>query len=92
MYVCMYVCMCVCVFVYICVCVGDHSRRAFVWGVLGACRLLWTASLRLIIIKMVATMAATADVLALSATEVVRIYIYIYYIFIVWVGVCVWCV
>lgn len=50
--------------------VGDPSKRAFTYMVLGGARLIYASAARLIAIKFIASMSASADVLALASTEV----------------------
>lgn len=50
--------------------VGDPSRRAFTYVVLGGARFIYASAARLVAIKFIATMSASADVLALASTEV----------------------
>merc|ERR1712086_1177919 len=50
--------------------VGDPSRRAFTYVVLGGARFIYASAARLAAIKFIATMSASADVLALASTEV----------------------
>merc|ERR1712195_88732 len=50
--------------------VGDPSRRAFTYVVLGGARFIYASAARLVSIKFIATMSASADVLALASTEV----------------------
>merc|ERR1711934_833475 len=49
---------------------GDPSRRAFTYVVLGGARFIYASAARLLALKFVATMSASADVLALASTEV----------------------
>lgn len=49
---------------------GDPSRRAFNYMVLGGARFIYASATRLIAMKFIASMSASADVLALSSTEV----------------------
>jgi len=49
---------------------GDPAKRAFVYFVLGGSRFLLTSIARVMVIKFVASMAASADVLALASIEV----------------------
>merc|ERR1712166_488717 len=49
---------------------GDPSRRAFTYVVLGGARFIYASAARLAAIKFIATMSASADVLALASTEV----------------------
>merc|ERR1712216_323423 len=50
--------------------VGDPSRRAFNYMVLGGARFIYASATRLIAMKFIASMSASADVLALASTEV----------------------
>merc|ERR1719460_101041 len=50
--------------------VGDPSKRAFTYVVLGGARFIYASAARLVAIKFIATMSASADVLALASTEV----------------------
>merc|ERR1711998_77455 len=49
---------------------GDPSKRAFNYAVLGGARFIYASSIRLIAMKFIASMSASADVLALASTEV----------------------
>merc|ERR1711934_677990 len=49
---------------------GDPSKRAFTYVVLGGARFIYASAARLLALKFVATMSASADVLALASTEV----------------------
>merc|ERR1712054_66631 len=49
---------------------GDPSKRAFSYLVLGGARFIYASAARLIAIKFIASMSASADVLALASTEV----------------------
>eukprot|EP00658_Telonema_sp_P-2_P010136 TRINITY_DN1381_c0_g1_i1.p1 TRINITY_DN1381_c0_g1~~TRINITY_DN1381_c0_g1_i1.p1 ORF type:complete len:250 (+),score=56.66 TRINITY_DN1381_c0_g1_i1:152-901(+) len=49
---------------------GDPSKRAFTYVVLGGARFIYASAARLVAIKFIATMSASADVLALASTEV----------------------
>merc|ERR1711934_1034347 len=49
---------------------GDPSKRAFTYVVLGGARFIYASAARLLAIKFIATMSASADVLALASTEV----------------------
>merc|ERR1712216_86028 len=49
---------------------GDPSKRAFNYAVLGGARFVYASATRLIAMKFIASMAASADVLALASTEV----------------------
>ena len=49
---------------------SDKSQRAFTYLTLGGARFLYASAGRLAVMKFIATMSATADVLALSALEV----------------------
>merc|ERR1711907_21217 len=49
---------------------GDPSRRAFTYLVLGGARFVYASAARLIAVKFIASMSASADVLALASTEV----------------------
>jgi len=49
---------------------GDPSKRAFNYAVLGGARFVYASSIRLIAMKFIASMSASADVLALASTEV----------------------
>merc|ERR1712216_903431 len=50
--------------------VGDPSKRAFNYAVLGGARLVYASATRLIAMKFIASMSASADVLAMASTEV----------------------
>merc|ERR1712216_414012 len=50
--------------------VGDPSKRAFNYAVLGGARLIYASATRLIAMKFIASMSASADVLAMANTEV----------------------
>merc|ERR1711988_792289 len=49
---------------------GDPSKRAFSYLVLGGARSIYASATRLIAMKFIASMSASADVLALASTEV----------------------
>ena len=49
---------------------SDKSQRAFTYLTLGGARFLYASAGRLAVMKFIATMSASADVLALSALEV----------------------
>merc|ERR1711939_182318 len=49
---------------------GDPSKRAFNYAVLGGARFIYASATRLIAMKFIASMSASADVLALASTEV----------------------
>merc|ERR1712164_73505 len=49
---------------------GDPSKRAFTYLVLGGARFVYASAARLIAVKFIASMSASADVLALASTEV----------------------
>jgi ubiquinol-cytochrome c reductase iron-sulfur subunit len=49
---------------------GDPSKRAFSYLVLGGARFIYASATRLIAMKFIASMSASADVLALASTEV----------------------
>ena len=49
---------------------GDPSKRAFTYLVFSAARFTYSAAIRLIILKFIYSMSASADVLALSTAEV----------------------
>merc|ERR1712166_731364 len=49
---------------------GDPSKRAFTYVVLGGARFIYASAIRLVAMKFIASMAASADVLALASTEV----------------------
>merc|ERR1712046_69081 len=49
---------------------GDPSKRAFNYAVLGGARFVYASAARLIAVKFIASMSASADVLALASTEV----------------------
>lgn len=48
----------------------DPSKRAFTYAVLGGARFVYASATRLIAMKFIASMSASADVLALASTEV----------------------
>eukprot|EP01041_Mallomonas_annulata_P005778 gene5778-11676_t len=48
---------------------GDPTRREFTYFMLGGARLVYASAARLALIKFVASMSATADVLALASAE-----------------------
>lgn len=48
---------------------GDESKRAFTYFVLGSAKFMYASMVRLLVIKFVASMSASADVLALASTE-----------------------
>merc|ERR1712146_289525 len=50
--------------------IDDKSQRNFVYFVSGGARVFYASAARLAVIKIVASLSASADVLALSATEV----------------------
>merc|ERR1712178_584460 len=50
--------------------VGGPSKRAFTYMVLGGARIIYASAARLIAIKFIASMSASANVLALASTEV----------------------
>lgn len=49
---------------------SDTNRRAFTYFVLGSARFMYASAIRLAAIRLVSTMSASADVLALSSIEV----------------------
>mmetsp|Transcript_15029 Transcript_15029/g.15145 ORF Transcript_15029/g.15145 Transcript_15029/m.15145 type:complete len:217 (-) Transcript_15029:109-759(-) len=49
--------------------VGDPTRREFTYFMLGGARLVYASAARLALIKFVASMSASADVLALASAE-----------------------
>lgn len=49
--------------------VGDPSKRAFTYFVMGGTRFLFISAARLLVLKFVSSMTASADVLALASAE-----------------------
>eukprot|EP00472_Partenskyella_glossopodia_P004622 CAMPEP_0197523114 /NCGR_PEP_ID=MMETSP1318-20131121/8116_1 /TAXON_ID=552666 /ORGANISM="Partenskyella glossopodia, Strain RCC365" /LENGTH=240 /DNA_ID=CAMNT_0043075701 /DNA_START=55 /DNA_END=777 /DNA_ORIENTATION=+ len=49
---------------------ADKSQRNFVYFVTGGSRVFYASAIRLVVMKIIASLSASADVLALSATEV----------------------
>jgi ubiquinol-cytochrome c reductase iron-sulfur subunit len=49
--------------------VNDPSKRAFSYFVLGGSRFLYATAARLVLVKFVGSMSASADVLALASAE-----------------------
>ena len=49
--------------------VADPEKRAFTYFLLGGARFMYASTARLVLVKFVASMSATADVLALASAE-----------------------